>query len=185
MDLNTVEISLGIEENQLNGEASPSAVEPIEDPRSPENIARRKALKLVERDALGRLLPGSPGPPNGGRPPGPTVVTLARTYTDAAVKLLGKAIEDDKVPMAARITAAAALLDRGWGKAPVQIDIQVRAKFDDFLREVGLEAQWVRDHPALPAVIEDVISDEIEGEGPKEGETDCLDAQSETDCDAQ
>ena len=38
----------------------------------------------------------------------------------------------------ARATAAQALLDRGWGKAPIQIDLNVRQKFDDFLREVGL-----------------------------------------------
>ena len=41
----------------------------------------------------------------------------------------------------ARATAAQALLDRRWGKAPIQIDLNVRQKFDDFLREVGLAAR--------------------------------------------
>ena len=41
----------------------------------------------------------------------------------------------------ARATAAQALLDRGWDKAPIQIDLNVRQKFDDFLREVGLAAR--------------------------------------------
>ena len=29
-------------------------------------------------------------------------------------------------------------MDRGWGKAPIQIDLNVRQKFDDFWREVAL-----------------------------------------------
>ncbi|MDP1525045.1 MAG: hypothetical protein Q8M20_04505 [Rhodocyclaceae bacterium] len=73
---------------------------------------------------------------------------LARSHTDIAVALLAKAVVDETQPMAARVTAAQALLDRGWGKAPIQVDVQVRARFDSFLRDVGLAAQWERDHPA-------------------------------------
>ncbi len=42
---------------------------------------------------------------------------------------------------AARATAAQDLLDRGWGKAPVQIDMTTRANFFDFLRDVGVRAR--------------------------------------------
>ena len=118
------------------------------DPRSPANIERRKTLKLAERDPQGRLLPGSVLP-NAGRPEGPTITTLARQHTHAAVTVLREIVDDAKAPPAARATAAQALLDRGWGKAPIQIDLNVRAKFDDFLREVGLAATFERDHPVV------------------------------------
>ena len=111
-----------------------------DDPRSPANIERRKTLKLAERDPLGRLLPGSVLE-RAGRPEGPTVTTLARQHTHAAVTVLREILDDLKAPPAARATAAQALLDRGWGKAPIQIDLNVRQKFDDFLREVGLAAR--------------------------------------------
>ena len=119
-----------------------------DDPRFPANIERRKTLKLAERDPLGRLLPGSVLE-RAGRPEGPTVTTLARQHTHAAVTVLREILDDLKAPPAARATAAQALLDRGWGKAPIQIDLNVRAKFDDFLREVGLEATYERDHPVV------------------------------------
>ena len=132
---------------------------PADDPRSPENIARRKALSIAERDASGRLYPGSVLT-RAGRPPGATITTLARTHTDAAINLLAAAVDDEKAPMAARVTAAQALLDRGWGKAPIQIDLNVRAKFDDFLREVGAAATYEHEHPDSDAVL-----DEAEGQG--------------------
>jgi hypothetical protein len=122
-----------------------------DDPRSPANIERRKTLKLAERDPLGRLLPGSVLE-RAGRPEGPTITTLARQHTHAAVTVLREILDDLKAPPAARATAAQALLDRGWGKAPIQIDLNVRAKFDDFLREVGLAANYERDHPVVAEV---------------------------------
>jgi hypothetical protein len=80
-----------------------------------------------------------------GRPEGPTVTTLARQFTAEAINLLAEVMEDEKAPPAARCTAAMALLDRGWGKAPVQIDLNVRQRFDSFLREVGLSARADRE----------------------------------------
>ena len=124
-----------------------------DDPRSPANIERRKTFKLAERDPLGRLLPGSVLE-RAGRPEGPTVTTLARQHTHAAVTVLREILDDLKAPPAARATAAQALLDLGWGKAPIQIDLNVRAKFDDFLREVGLAATYERDHPVVAEVDE-------------------------------
>jgi len=116
-----------------------------DDPRlSPEAIERRRTLKIAERDEFGRLLPGSKLE-NPGRKGGPLVTTLARQHTEQAVALLAEVMLDPNAPQAARVTAAQALLDRGWGKAPIQIDLNVRAKFDDFLREVGIAARAERD----------------------------------------
>ena len=109
---------------------------------------RRQTLKIVERDELGRLLPGSVLE-RAGRPEGHSVTYLARQHTQAAMAVLREIVDDLKAPPAARATAAQALLDRGWGKAPIQIDLNVRQKFDDFLREVGLAATFERDHPVV------------------------------------
>lgn len=118
-----------------------------DDPRlTPEAIEYRRANGIAERDQYGRLLKGSQLP-NKGRKGGPMVTTLARQYTESAVNLLGKMVEDEKAPPAARVAAAQALLDRGWGKAPIQIDVSVKAKFDDFLREVGIAAIYEHEHP--------------------------------------
>ena len=114
------------------------------DPRSQANIERRQALRIAERDELGRLLPGSILE-RAGRPEGPTITTLARQHTAQAIAVLREIVDDAKAPPAARATAAQALLDRGWGKAPIQIDLNTRTKFDDFLREVGLAARAERD----------------------------------------
>ena len=134
------------------------------DPRlTPEAIEHRRANGFVERDVHGRLLPGSQLP-NKGRKGGVLVTTLARQYTEQAIKLLGDAMADENVPMGTRITAAVALLDRGWGKTPIQIDVSHKVRFDDFLRDVGLAARYEHDNSPLLAVVADemlaVIDDE-------------------------
>lgn len=45
--------------------------------------------------------------------------SLARQHTEAALKVLAKIMDQDDAAPAARVSAAQALLDRGWGK-PVQ-----------------------------------------------------------------
>ena len=48
--------------------------------------------------------------------------TLARSYTKAAIKTLVGIMQQPKAPPAARVMAANALLDRGWGKAKQQVE---------------------------------------------------------------
>ncbi len=43
--------------------------------------------------------------------------SLARSQTEKAVKVLVGIMSQSKAPPAARVSAANALLDRGWGKA--------------------------------------------------------------------
>ena len=45
------------------------------------------------------------------------VRTLARRHSKAAVKVLAAIMNDEEGPATARVSAAQALLDRGWGKA--------------------------------------------------------------------
>src|SRR3974390_1467542 len=60
---------------------------------------------------------GQSGNP-GGRPKAlRQVEELARLHTVEAVKTLAAIHSDTKTPPAARVAAANALLDRGWGKA--------------------------------------------------------------------
>lgn len=52
----------------------------------------------------------------------------ARMFTDLALQTLGRALEDKRIGMNTKITAAKELLDRGHGKAPQQIDADVNFK---------------------------------------------------------
>ena len=63
--------------------------------------------------------PGESGNP-GGRPKAVEgVKELARLHTETAIAALVRVIEDKKANPSARVSAAVAILDRGWGK-PVQ-----------------------------------------------------------------
>jgi hypothetical protein len=42
--------------------------------------------------------------------------SLARAHTESALKVLAGIMNQDDAPAAARVSAAQALLDRGWGK---------------------------------------------------------------------
>lgn len=41
---------------------------------------------------------------------------MARAHTETALRVLAGIMREKKAPSAARVTAAQALLDRGWGK---------------------------------------------------------------------
>jgi hypothetical protein len=44
--------------------------------------------------------------------------SLARGHTELCIKVLAGMLSQEAVPAAARVSAAAILLDRGWGKPP-------------------------------------------------------------------
>jgi len=48
--------------------------------------------------------------------------SLARKHTATALNTLAGIMREKKSPPAARVMAANALLDRGWGKAPQSIE---------------------------------------------------------------
>lgn len=52
--------------------------------------------------------------------------SLARSHTPEAMKTLVEIMKDKEVNAAARVSAAQALLDRGWGKAAQTVDMTVR-----------------------------------------------------------
>jgi hypothetical protein len=52
-------------------------------------------------------------------PSAPTEIrALARSHTRIAIKTLAGILRNEKTTAAARVSAATALLDRGWGKVP-------------------------------------------------------------------
>ena len=52
--------------------------------------------------------------------------SLARAHTATALRTLAGIMEQTDAPPAARVSAAQALLDRGWGKAAQTVDMTVK-----------------------------------------------------------
>ena len=51
------------------------------------------------------------------------IKSLARSYTQKALKVLAHVMMQEEAPPAARVAASQALLDRGWGKAAQAIEV--------------------------------------------------------------
>lgn len=64
--------------------------------------------------------------------------SLARTHTEAAIRTLKAIMNQPKSPAAARVAAAQALLDRGWGKAtqPISGDAENPLKIETIERVI-------------------------------------------------
>ena len=92
--------------------------------------------------------PGVSGNP-GGRPRRPTAVEARRIEADAkalarecapeAVSTLKTIMLNEKAPPAARISAATALLDRGYGRPPQAVDLKAQPYDLDKLNDAQLE----------------------------------------------
>jgi hypothetical protein len=54
------------------------------------------------------------------------IKSLARSYTNSALSVLKSIMQQPDAPPAARVTAAIALLDRGWGKPDQSKDVTIR-----------------------------------------------------------
>lgn len=121
---------------------------------TPENRADQ-----VPRLANGRWLRGVSGNP-GGRP---RVIAnlrdLARSYTGLAISTLAAIAASGATEMA-RISAARELLDRGWGKPPVAVELREQLEPEDFAERFAVAMEHARGvmapvAAALPAPPED------------------------------
>lgn len=85
-------------------------------------------LQPATRDTKGRLLPGQRSINPKGRPPIiRDLKEAAKAHTRQALNTLVSVMNDSSAPQASRITAAVALLDRGWGKPQQNIEAKIEA----------------------------------------------------------
>ncbi len=68
--------------------------------------------------------------------------SLARSHTRTAIKVLVGVMRSEEATAAARVSAANAILDRGWGKAP-----QALANSDDGALELIHRIERIIVHP--------------------------------------
>jgi hypothetical protein len=95
-------------------------------------------MQTIQKARLrsGQFAPGHSGNP-GGRPKDEhRVAELARSYTVEAIETLVELMRDGKDERV-RGTAAQALLDRGWGKAKVEVVTGAEGSYLDVLRAVN------------------------------------------------
>ncbi len=95
-------------------------------------------MQTIQKARLksGQFAPGQSGNP-GGRPKDEhRVAELARSYTVEAIDTLVELMRDSKDERL-RGTAAQALLDRGWGKAKVDVVTGLVDSYLDVLRAVN------------------------------------------------
>jgi len=74
---------------------------------------------------MAKFKAGESGNP-GGRPSGlGEIREIARKHTDAAIETLVKVMENAEASPSARVAAASALLDRGWGRPSQTINANI------------------------------------------------------------
>lgn len=62
--------------------------------------------------------------------------SLARGHTETAIKTLAGIMKQPKAPPAARVAAASALLDRGWGKPTQPLEGSLTFNHEQALKEL-------------------------------------------------
>jgi hypothetical protein len=106
-----------------------------------------------------KFLPGQSGNP-GGRPKS-DLVALARQHTAAALSRIVQLMEQDEDRNIA-LSAATALLDRGWGKPPVAVFAQINGADADGV--VRYEITWGSAKKSEAATIDAAAATDAEGE---------------------
>jgi len=83
--------------------------------------------------------------------------SLARSHTETALRVLAGIMQEPEAPPAARVSAAVALLDRGWGKPQQSVDMTVRRSIakelsDDELADIAVgSGEGATETPVDPA----------------------------------
>ncbi|SEE72603.1 hypothetical protein SAMN05444161_6879 [Rhizobiales bacterium GAS191] len=81
---------------------------------------------LFEKGNPNRFQKGKSGNPHGRKAAPEDVKELARGLSVEALQTLAEVMRDKRQSGAARISAAAVILDRAWGKAPQPVTTQAR-----------------------------------------------------------
>lgn len=73
--------------------------------------------------------------------------SLARQHTKSALKVLAGIMNESEAPHSARVAAATALLDRGWGKPDQRYDAEVVHRYVAHMPEpIEDTAEWEKQH---------------------------------------
>ncbi len=82
-------------------------------------------------------------------PKAPTEIkSLARAYTDSALNVLRGIMQQETAPAAARVAAAQALLDRGWGKPTQSVEVSGEV-INHVIRAPAISStmtEWQKEH---------------------------------------
>lgn len=138
--------------------------ERLPEPSQPENRPKPVGLPALRRPN-GRFAPGGPSGNPGGRPKiVGNVQALARAHTAEAVATLVEIMRDQDAPAAARAASANAILDRGWGRAPVSVTVDngvieaqraaTERMAEDFRRIAEHSRKQLLQHEAQGVVVE-------------------------------
>lgn len=85
--------------------------------------------------------------------------SLARSHTEPALNTLRGIMQQPDAPAAARVAAAVALLDRGWGKPQQTVDMNVRRTIakelaDDELADIATgRGEGATETPLDPSIL--------------------------------
>ena len=124
---------------------------------------RRPGLKKGQTHS-GSFRPG-PDPRRIGYSPllecGKTLPQLARERTQEAFELICGVMNDEEQDIKLRVQAAESVLNRGWGKAPMAVQVTHNETDNDpsrwpMARLASAAAEILQDMNALPAVSDDV-----------------------------
>lgn len=90
---------------------------------------------------------------------------MARDYAECALKVLVDVARDAKAPAAARVSAANAIIDRGYGKAPASMNFTTNP-FGTVIREISERgsAMPIRSMQSSQSVPKTVSPDDDEDE---------------------
>jgi hypothetical protein len=91
-----------------------------------------------------RFQPGQSGNPRGRPKRDLEVAELARLYTADAIATLVSLMSDSGAPPSARVAAATAILDRGWGRPPQALDVTQRHSISEEFEALVREMQTSR-----------------------------------------